>query len=299
VGLEEVAAELYSLAPEEFTAARNARAKQAKDEGDDGLAAQLRRLRKPTVGAWLVNQLVRRNRAQVEQLFDLGAKLRAAQGTLGADALRALGEQRRRLTRAVAEQAADIGREEGRKVSAQVVTAVEETLRSAMVDPQAGSALATGLIVDTFSSTGLDPVDIAAVVAVPGAVAEDSGSGAGATSATAAPARKAPEKRRDEKAIAKTRQELEEAEQVLAQAEGEAESARQAAVEAARRTADLGAELTEARRRVKDLHKRLEAAEKAQDEARRSQVAATKAERSAVEAAQRLRRRLQALLDVD
>lgn len=92
----------------------------------------------------------------MEQLFDLGAQLRAAQGTLGAAELRVLGEKRRQLTRAVAEQAAQIGRED-RKISAQVVAAVEETLRSAMVDPQAGSALATGLLVDTFSPTGLEP----------------------------------------------------------------------------------------------------------------------------------------------
>ena len=54
--LKPVADELYGLPPKDFTAARNAAAKQA---GDKDLAKAIQELRKPTVGAWAVNKLVR------------------------------------------------------------------------------------------------------------------------------------------------------------------------------------------------------------------------------------------------
>lgn len=167
MSVEEVAAELYGLAPEDFTATRNARAKEAKAAGDTELAAAVQRLRKPTTAAWLVNLLVRRHGDEVEQVLALGAQLRAAQGTLSGDDLRALDRQRRQLTHAVSEQARALGREAGRRVSDQAATEVEETLRTAMVDETAGAALATGLLTDTFSSTGLDAVDLTGLVALP------------------------------------------------------------------------------------------------------------------------------------
>lgn len=296
--LQAIAAELYGLAPEEFTAARNARVKQAKADGETDLAGDIQGLRKPTVGAWLLNQLVRQHREEIDQLFELGTQLRAAQGTLGAAELRALGEQRRRLTRAVAEQAAGIGHEDGRKISAQVVAAVEETLRSAMVDAAAGEALATGLLVDTFSSTGLEPVDVAAVVAVAGAVdsgsrpASRSGGSGSAASKTSTAAR-----RRKEVAITEARRSLEEAERTAEDARRDCESVRARAVEAGRRREDLESELGELRRRVEELEGRVSAAADTESALRRDQVAATRAERSAVESLDRARRRLQALLD--
>ena len=178
--VEEVAAELYGLAPEDFTATRNARAKEAKEAGDAELAAAVQRLRKPTTAAWLLNLLVRRHGDEVEQVLALGAQLRAAQGTLSGDDLRALDRQRRQLTHAVSEQARALGRDAGRRVSEQAATEVEETLRAAMVDETAGAALSTGLLTDTFSSTGLDAVDLTGLVALP--------VGGGAAAPAAAPA---------------------------------------------------------------------------------------------------------------
>ena len=51
--------ELYGLAPEEFVAARNQLAKAVPDRGDEAAAAAIGALRKPTIAAWLANQLVR------------------------------------------------------------------------------------------------------------------------------------------------------------------------------------------------------------------------------------------------
>jgi hypothetical protein len=49
VDIDDVADELYGLAPEQFTSARNAHIKEAKAGGDGDLAAKIGALRKPSV----------------------------------------------------------------------------------------------------------------------------------------------------------------------------------------------------------------------------------------------------------
>jgi len=292
VSIEDVAAELYGLAPEEFTAARNARAKGAKAGGDAELAAQVQSLRKPTAGAWLLNQLVRQHADLVQQVLDLGGQLRAAQGTLGADELRALDRQRRQLTRAVAEQAAGLGRAAGRRVTAATTAEVEETLRSAMVDAVAGAALATGLLTDTFSSTGLDPVDLSRVVALPPVGGTASAPPATAASQAADHADAARQRR-----VADAERAVAEAESALRRARTVLEQATRDAVEAQERRARLEAEREEARRRLEELDGQVATATEAAESAARGQDAAQREEGSAAEAAARCRERLEELLE--
>ena len=292
MSIEDVAAELYGLAPEEFTAARNARAKGAKAGGDAELAAQVQSLRKPTAGAWLLNQLVRQHADLVQQVLDLGGQLRAAQGTLGADELRALDRQRRQLTRAVAEQAAGLGRAAGRRVTAATTAEVEETLRSAMVDAVAGAALATGLLTDTFSSTGLDPVDLSRVVALPPVGGTASAPPATAASQAADHADAARQRR-----VADAERAVEEAESALKRARTVLEQATRDAVEAQQRRGRLESEREEARRRLEELDGQVATATEAAESAARGQDAAQREEASAAEAAARCRERLEELLE--
>ena len=93
-GFDASAAELYALPPEGFTAARDERVRTARAAGDAALAAQLAQLRRPTVGAWTVNLLVRANPELLDQLLGLGEELRRAQQELRGDALRQLAAQR-------------------------------------------------------------------------------------------------------------------------------------------------------------------------------------------------------------
>ena len=95
----EIADELYALPLERFTPERDARAKAAK--GDKDLVAALKALRKPSLAAWVVNLLVRREADQVEQVLAIGAALREAQEGMDGAELRALTKQRRQLTSAV------------------------------------------------------------------------------------------------------------------------------------------------------------------------------------------------------
>ena len=96
--LLEIADELYALPLGDFTPARDARAKELK--GTD-LAGPVKALKKPSLAAWVVNLLVRRDADQVDQVLSLGAALREAAAGMDGDELRNLTKQRRQLTAAV------------------------------------------------------------------------------------------------------------------------------------------------------------------------------------------------------
>ena len=298
MGIDDVAHELYGLVPEEFTAARNAKVKEAKAAGDAELAAAVQALRKPTTGAWLLNQLVRRHGDEVEQVLELGAQLRAAQGALGAAELRELDRQRRQLTHAVAQQARTLGRDAGRRVSESVATEVEETLRSAMVDAEAGAALSTGLLTDTFSSTGIEPVDLSRVLALGGPAPRRAAS----STASRGDDQQA-DREVEEEADARRDQELAEARQAVAQAEAARRSAQEQAAQASERATKarqlrerLEEERDELRGRLEALEEQVseavaveETASRARDEAEADEASAVEA----VETAERLRERIE------
>ncbi|MEZ5092328.1 hypothetical protein [Nocardioides sp.] len=161
--------ELYGLPAGEFTAARDALAKELRS-ADRDLAAGVKALRRPSVAAWVVNLLVRRDAAQVDQVLQVGAALREAQRTLDGDELRALTRQRRQVTAAVTTQARALAAEEGARVTESVAEQVEATLTAAMVDEGAAEAVRSGLLVTSLSANGVDAADVAAAVALPDAL---------------------------------------------------------------------------------------------------------------------------------
>jgi hypothetical protein len=165
--LLDLADELYGLAPGEFTPARDAKAKELK--GSD-LSAEVKKLRKPSVAAWVVNQLVRHETEQVEQVLAMGEALRAAQAGLKGEELRALTRQRRQLTAAVTTRARSVAAELGVKVTQAVADQVEATLTAAMVDEDCARAVRSGLLVAALASTGLGEADVAGAVATPEAL---------------------------------------------------------------------------------------------------------------------------------
>jgi hypothetical protein len=158
------AEDLYHLAPEDFTAARDAAAKQARADGDREAATALKALRRPTVSAWLLNTLVHAQRELVEQLLQLGPGLAQAQAGRDAGALRALGEQRRQLVSAVVASAVDAA---GRPVAAAVRDEVAATLEAALADPASADAVRSGRLVRPLSYAGFGEVDLADAVAPP------------------------------------------------------------------------------------------------------------------------------------
>ena len=77
--IDEVAERLYALKPDEFSAARDAEVRDARQAGNRDLAREIGQLRKPTMSAWLINLLWRDQHDVMEQLFELSRELGRAQ----------------------------------------------------------------------------------------------------------------------------------------------------------------------------------------------------------------------------
>ena len=147
---------LYRLPLPEFTAARNARAKELK-QADPELAAAVAALPKPSVAAAALNELVREDPSEVRALVQSGKRLRQAQesavaGKKGADLNAAVQEHRAALDRIQR----DLRR---RKLSGPTVEKAMQTLRVASVDPALQPLLERGTLHEdlTAAGFGLDP----------------------------------------------------------------------------------------------------------------------------------------------
>jgi hypothetical protein len=107
----------------------------------------------------------------LDQLTELGGRMRAAQSSLDAAGLRELGRERRTLLATAVDAACSVAEEHGRRISGAVATAVEQTLRAATADAGAAAAVQSGRLLQVLSADGVDTVDLDGAVAVPAAVA--------------------------------------------------------------------------------------------------------------------------------
>ena len=258
MNLAQVADELYALTPTEFRAARDERAAQARASGDADLAGAIRKLRRPTVSAWLVNLLVREAAGQVGELLELGGSLREAQQALAGDRLRELSAQRRHLVTAIYRDAKRLAARAGQQVSAQTEREVRDTLEAALADPDIADAVRSGRLTSALSYAGLgegiDPGDAVAVRGAPAARPRDP--------ATAGRDRQKPDAagrdRQKPDAAGRDRQRAEAAERDRREAEAEAREA-QAAFDEAEREAATARDHHEALlRRIEELERQLD-----------------------------------------
>ncbi|MBX3098732.1 MAG: transposase [Salinibacterium sp.] len=165
--LATIADPLYALAPAEFTAARNAAAREVKDSADLELAARVQELKKPSPAAWAVNLLARQRAEQLEQLADLGATMREAQEDLDREQLAELTRQRRALVNALAREASALAKDARHNLTVTVIEEVAKTLQAALNDPAAAAAVRSGRLVRGLEATGIEPVDLTDAVAAP------------------------------------------------------------------------------------------------------------------------------------
>jgi hypothetical protein len=156
VTLDEALDELYGAALDEFVAERKRLAN--KLGGDD--AKEVEALKKPNVAAWVLNQLARRERRDVDLLLDAGHRLRQAQaGVLrGAeketfeDARRKESDALKRLTKA----AERLLRDARGSASASTLAQVEESLRAAAITEEGRELLARGRFTEPLRASGFD-----------------------------------------------------------------------------------------------------------------------------------------------
>ncbi len=301
--LDEVADELYGVPPDEFIELRKARQDDAKAEGDKALAKEIGTLPKPSAAAWACNLLVRGHREELENLVELGALLREAQENLAGDQLRALDVQRRQLVTALTRQARGLASGSGHPISTAVATQVEETLRAAMADPDAGRALLTGRLTSPMSYSGLGTTvsrpDLRLVQPLPKVERPARPARPEKPATAAAPKKPAGESAADRRAreqeerrrVAeeKRQRELAAARTAVEEATAAAEEAASTLAEHRQQTEELAARRTDLQARVDELADQLAEAERATADAaaalRREERRRAAAEREAAEAA--------------
>jgi hypothetical protein len=136
---------LYGLPAEEFTAARDALAKELRGAKRRDEAEAVKQRRRPTAPAAAINQLARHEPELVEDLIraagDLvGVQERVLEGDAGRDELRAAADAERRAVGALMAAAAQLPD----KPSAAALEKVRDTLHAAATDDAVREAIAGG-----------------------------------------------------------------------------------------------------------------------------------------------------------
>ncbi|WP_168583050.1 hypothetical protein [Gephyromycinifex aptenodytis] len=156
---------LYAVAPEEFVATRTALAKAARAAGDRDSAQAISALRKPTVAAWALNALVLERPVDIEAFVEFAARLRQAQSTLDARAMRDLREEREAVLGAVLTGVEFVAERHERPLTPAVVDEVRMTLVAALADEAAQQAVFSGHLVRPLTYAGFGEVDLDDAVA--------------------------------------------------------------------------------------------------------------------------------------
>jgi hypothetical protein len=218
---------------------------------------QVKELRKPSLSAWTVNQLARRNRKDVDLLLDAGHRLVAAQAEVvsGGDPAR-FDEAREREQTAVRKL-----RQAARTILADrsasgTIERVSTTLRAAAVSEPGRELLARGRLTGDVEASGFE-----AFAGI-------------APSAKPAPGSKAKLKRRDETTrraeLAEARAALKAAREEEAEATQRLRRAEKALGQARRELDEAAAAVTDAEADRDAAAERTQAAEEALDEARKA-----------------------------
>lgn len=264
--------ELYAGRTEQFTARRDELAAQARAGGDRELAAQIKALRRPTVVAWLANQLARHHGAELRPLLELGDALREATAALSGPDLRQLSRQRNAVVQALVRQARDLAVTLGRPVPENVVRELEQTLLVALADPESAAQLAAGRLSEGLDSAGFS----GPVVAIGGPTAVSRRSNAPPASTARPPKsgpaavvaqRQADVAQRQAERRAELERELERATDAEAQARDAHTEAETAARAAGQRRVAAQDAVTAARRALEQAQTELDSAEPAASEA--------------------------------
>jgi hypothetical protein len=153
--------DLYGLPLERFVPERDDMTKALRQGGEREKAREVAALRKPSVAAWAVNQLIRTQTQPVAALFRAGDALQQTQANVlagrggGGDALReALTEERRAVEELVA-KATGLLTSQGHELTPTTLERVSETLHAAALDSEARAQLEAGCLHRELRHVGL------------------------------------------------------------------------------------------------------------------------------------------------
>jgi len=157
--VDHVASELYALPPGRFTIARDEYVVSARATGQHRLAAEVAKLRKPTLAAWAVNQLVRDQGEMLQRLLDIGRQLLDAQLGLRAGDLRRLTRQRNQILVELTQRARTLSALAGESLSSATLEQVRGTLTAAVADPDNAREVCSGRLTRALSYSGFGVED--------------------------------------------------------------------------------------------------------------------------------------------
>ena len=250
---EKIAAELYALDPDEYVAARDARVAEARKAKLAGLAKELKALGKPTLTAWLVNQLMRHKPHEVERLLRVGEGLREAQEQLDGPRIRELSGERRGLLQSLGREGRALAEDLGHPVSDSVEQELQATLGAAVADPGVAAQVRAGRLTKALRHSGFGDLESLVLQSPPVRVR--------------AP-REDPGKAEREAERERLQAERERLQAALVVAEEAVDSATRESEEAAAEVERLRAELAGAERRRDRARDAVQAAEAERDEVR-------------------------------
>jgi len=152
--------DLYGLPLEQFVPERAALAAELRRRGHRDQAKRIAALRKPSIAAWAVNQLVRTQPKALAELFAAGDELERAQQELlsgrGApDELRAARMREGEIVEQLSMTASGLLSSEGSAPSQTTLGRISETLHAAALQAQAREAVHAGCLEHELRHIGL------------------------------------------------------------------------------------------------------------------------------------------------
>jgi len=155
---EEEIDRLYGLPLDEFTRGRDELARRVRQDGDADGAAAVKQLRKPTLPAWVVNQLARQRELDMQRLLKAGEQLAGAQVAAirahTGDALLDARRDQRHALEALAARAREILVEAGRGPA--VLDRVLSTLRAGSLTEEGRALLKSGRLTEELEPPGFE-----------------------------------------------------------------------------------------------------------------------------------------------
>jgi hypothetical protein len=160
--------DLYGLPLSHFIPERQALVKELRSQKRRDEATEVAGMRKPSVAAWAVNQLVRTQDKAIRVLFQAGddlarAQAEAASGQRTADALRSANRRQRDALDDLLSAAQGLLSPEGHPLTVATLERVTDTLRAASIDGASREQVIDGCLSQELQFAGLGIGDLAAL----------------------------------------------------------------------------------------------------------------------------------------
>ena len=248
--------DLYRAHPSEFVAARDELAKKLRSDGQSEEAGRVKKLRRPSAAAWLLNAAALQKPKVLSEFAKASEALERAQaralegGDKDVERWRGAAAREREAAEAVLDAGEAAARDADHPATKQALDLADGTLRAAAADPELRERVVAGRLEREQSGATIGPLDL----------------GAAPRRTPKEPARKARKesakesaKRRD---AAQARREVKRLERELGDAEAREERVQAKIEDAAEALRREKAGLAEAKKETTDVRRRLKAAEK-------------------------------------